>query len=111
MMVSFVEPGSLRTELALEAVTLADDGAGGHVESWAEVATVFAKLEPQRADVRFGGDQFIESVTHRVTLRFREAVGSGMRFRWGERLFDILTVHDPDETGRYLVCRTREQGR
>jgi SPP1 family predicted phage head-tail adaptor len=110
-MVSFIEPGSLRTELALEDVTLSEDGAGGHVEHWAEVATVFARLEPLRADVRFGGDQTLKSVTHRVTLRFREALKSGMRFRLGERIFAIATVHDPDETRRYLVCRTREQGR
>ncbi|GHD06492.1 phage head closure protein [Tianweitania populi] len=110
-MVSFIEPGSLRTELALEDVTLSEDGAGGHVEHWTEVATVFARLEPVRADARFGADQSLESVTHRVTLRFRDLVKSGMRFRLGARLFDIVTVHDPDESGRYLVCRTREQGR
>ena len=110
-MVDFIEPGSLRTELALEDVTLTEDGAGGHVESWAEVATVFARLEPQRADMRFAGDQTLESMTHRVTLRFRDLVKSGMRFRLGDRLFAIVTVHDPDETGRYLVCRTWEQGR
>jgi SPP1 family predicted phage head-tail adaptor len=111
MMVSFVEPGNFRTELALEAAALVDDGAGGHSEVWNEIATVLARLEPQRADLRFGGDQTMESVTHRVTLRFRDAVQSGMRFRLNERLFSIVTVHDPDETRRYLVCRTREQGR
>jgi SPP1 family predicted phage head-tail adaptor len=110
-MVSFIEPGSLRTELALEEVTLSEDGAGGHVEHWAEVATVFARLEPQLADMRFAGDQTLETVTHRVTLRFRETVTSGMRFRLHARIFDIVTVHDPDETRRYLICRTREQGR
>lgn len=110
-MVSFIEPGSLRTELSLEAVTLTEDGAGGHIETWAEVAKVFAKLEPQRAESRFGGDQSLESVTHRITLRFRDLVKSGMRFRWGARLFEIVTVHDPDETRRYLICRLREQGR
>jgi head-tail adaptor len=26
------------------------------------------------------------------------------------RGFDILTVHDPDESGRYLVCRVKETG-
>jgi head-tail adaptor len=33
-----------------------------------------------------------------------------MRFRRLARLFAIVTVHDPDETGRYLVCRVREEG-
>jgi head-tail adaptor len=46
-----------------------------------------------------------------VTLRFRPDVASGMRFMRGERVWDILTAHDPDETGRYLVCQTREVGR
>ncbi len=110
-MVSFIEPGRLRTELALEDAVLAHDEAGGHVEHWHEIATVFASLEPQRADMRLGGDQTLESVTHRVTLRFRDAVKSGMRFRSGNRLFAIVTVHDPDETGRYMICRTREEGR
>lgn len=34
-----------------------------------------------------------------------------MRFRRDQRVLDIMTVHDPDETQRYLVCRTREQGK
>jgi head-tail adaptor len=33
-----------------------------------------------------------------------------MRFMKGARIFDILTIHDPDETGRYLICRVREEG-
>jgi SPP1 family predicted phage head-tail adaptor len=37
-------------------------------------------------------------------------VASGMRFTRAGRIFDIVTVHDPDETGRYLVCRVKEKG-
>ena len=33
-----------------------------------------------------------------------------MRFTKLGRRFDILTVHDPDETGRYLVCRAEGGG-
>lgn len=107
----FIEPGALRHEMALESVTLTPDGAGGHIEVWGEVATVFAMLEPVNATTTFGADQTLESVTHRITLRHRAGVASGMRFSGNGRTFDIVTVHDPDETGRYLVCRTREVGR
>jgi head-tail adaptor len=31
-----------------------------------------------------------------------------MRLTKAGRVFEIVTVHDPDETGRYLVCRTKE---
>jgi SPP1 family predicted phage head-tail adaptor len=67
-------------------------------------------MEPLSAVSRFGADQTLETVTHRITLRHRDGVASGMRFRRQARLFDILTVHDPDESGRYLVCRVRETG-
>ena len=55
-------------------------------------------------------DQAIETVTHRITIRKRNDIRSGMRFVKGARVFEIETVHDPDETGRYLVCRVREEG-
>ena len=45
----FLDPGSLRSELALQANTPVPDGLGGHAESWAEIATVFARIEPVSA--------------------------------------------------------------
>jgi SPP1 family predicted phage head-tail adaptor len=106
-----IDPGDLRIELALEEMIPVPDGAGGFGESWTEIATLFAKLEPVAARDRFGADQALEEVTHRVTIRHRADVASGMRLARGARTLLILTVHDPDETGRYLVLRTREDGR
>lgn len=110
MQASFLNPGALRTEFALEAAGYVPDDLGGFSENWSEVATVFARIEPLSATSVFGADQTREAVTHQITLRYRDGVASGMRFRRQERLFDILTVHDPDESGRYLVCKTREIG-
>ena len=106
----FIDPGLLRTELAIEASTPQADGLGGHQEIWTEVATVFARIEPAETRSLFGAGQSLETVTHRVTIRHREGVASGMRFTKSGRTFDIVTVHDPDETQRYLVCRVREAG-
>lgn len=110
-MVVLLDPGELRSELALEAMTPVPDGAGGYAESWSEIGLVFARIEPVQARERFGAGQTLEEVTHRITLRQRGDIASGMRFRRGARIFAILTVHDPDETERYLVCRVREEGR
>ena len=106
----FVDPGALRTELSLEASVPAADGLGGFSESWTEIATVFARVEPISAASVFAASQSLETVTHRVTLRWRGDVSSGKRFVRPGRVLDIITVHDPDETGRYLVCRCREVG-
>lgn len=105
-----IDPGRLRTELALEAPAQAPDGAGGFAESWTEIALVFAEIEPLAARDRFGAAQTLEEVSHRITMRHRGDLRSGMRLVNGGRRFLIRTVHDPDETGRYLVCRVREEG-
>lgn len=110
MRATFIDPGAFRTELALEQAALTPDGLGGHAEAWGEVGLVFARIEPVAAASRFGAHQTLETVTHRITTRHRGDVRSGMRFRRQSRIFAIVTAHDPDDTGRYLVCRAREEG-
>jgi len=110
-MVTMIAPGDLRVELRLETLALTPDGAGGFSESWTETGLVFAMVEPASARDRFGAGQTLEEVTHRITIRHRADIASGMRLRRGVRVFDIRTVNDPDETGRYLVLKAREQGK
>ena len=105
----FIDPGALRTELSLQAVATTADGLGGFTEDWTEFATVFGHIEPMAVESRFGAGQTLETVTHRIMLRHRADVSSGMRFSRQGRIFEIVTVHDPDETGRYLICRVREK--
>ena len=107
----FIDPGMLRTELIVEDAIESGDGAGGVVREWVEVATLFAHVEPVRARMRYGADQRQVDITHRITMRHRGDIYRRMRFRRGERVFAIETISDPDETGRYLVCETREAGR
>ncbi|THF56666.1 phage head closure protein [Ollibium composti] len=105
---TFVDPGALRTRLVLQTVTAVPDDLGGFAENWSDVATVFARIEPVSADSRFGAGQTLEAVTHCITLRHRGDVEADMRLAGGGRFFLIVTAHDPDESGRYLLCRTRE---
>lgn len=106
----FIDPGALRHEMALQSAVAEPDGSGGHDVNWTEVATVFGSIEPVSQESRYGAGQTRETNTHRITLRHRAGVASGMRLVRQGRVFDILTVHDPDETGRYLVCRVKEVG-
>lgn len=106
----FIDPAAMRTELALEECVRSDDGLGGFTEEWQETGLVFGMIEPVQADSVFAADQRLEDVTHRISIRWRAGVASGMRLTRAGRVFDILTVHDPDESGRYLVCRVKEKG-
>lgn len=106
----FIDPGSFNNEFSLQDAAMVADGVGGHTEDWSERTKVFGRIEPISAKSDFGADQSLETTTHRIALRWRDDIASGMRLVWRGRIFRIATVHDPDETGRYLVCRTQEIG-
>lgn len=103
--------GARRHRLRLERPIASDDGLGGADIAWAEVATVFAAIEPaaMREAVEAGRTDGL--VTHRITIRHRENVRGGGRFSLGERSFAIRVVRDPDESGRFLECLCEEGGR
>ena len=104
-----IDPGMLSHELVLEEPVETPDGAGGFTIVWNALATVWARLEPLNPETEVWAGRAPSEQTHRVTLRYRTDVRQGMRFRKLTRLFPILSVQDADETGRYLICRTREE--
>ena len=102
-------PGDLRHRLVLEEAQRVSDDAGGFTESWIEVATIWAALQPS------GGSEAVESgrlagrVSHTVTFRYRAGVTPAMRFRLGPRVFHILAAIDEDERRRWLRCLCEER--
>lgn len=109
MAAQFIDAGRLSTELVLEVRSGDADAYGGFSGAWSPIATVWARLEPvSSASLPWAG-QSLDEATHRVTMRFRDDVKAGMRFTRDARIFVIRSVTDPDETGRYLFCLTREE--
>ena len=104
-------PGRLRLRLVLEKPTPIPDGAGSSTIEWDEVATAAADVRPLRAGERGIGEGTSDMTLHEVVIRYRDDVVPGDRFRLGERVLRIAGVTDPDEDGRYLVCRCEEERR
>jgi SPP1 family predicted phage head-tail adaptor len=105
------EAGRLRTRLVHEIPVETPDGAGGVVIAWTAGTTIAADLEPVRAGERRSGEGFADLTTHRIVIRHRADVRAGHRFRLGDRIFEIRSIHDPQEDGRFLVCLADEEGR
>jgi SPP1 family predicted phage head-tail adaptor len=107
--IAFIDPGLLRRRAVLQAAELVPDESGGAVTAWHEVAEVSVHVEPVSVAV---GERFSQNevrVTHRVTCRARGDVERGMAFAIGNRRLLVRAVQDPDESGRYLVCRCEEE--
>lgn len=108
MNVTFLDAGQLTARLDLESAIETPDGQGGVTVSHAVESSHWARVEPVSAEHAELGHVERQVVTHRIWIRHAGGVVAGKRFRKGTRVFDILAVSDPDETGRYLVCRARE---
>ncbi|MFD2237043.1 phage head closure protein [Aureimonas populi] len=106
---TFLDAGMLDRRAALEVNETVRDALGGARDDWREVAEISVRLEPLGPAVAERFDQRIGTLTHRVILRHREDVARGMAFRLRGRRMLIRSVHDPDETRRFLVCRCEEE--
>jgi SPP1 family predicted phage head-tail adaptor len=102
------DPGAFTARLTLERAVDVPDGQGGASRTHAVVGHVWARIEPVSAGrVSVAGADAL-TVTHRIWLRRRSDLESGMRLRKGTRIFAIQSFRDPDEHGRYLACDCEE---
>ena len=108
MNVTFLDAGQLTARLDLESTVETPDGQGGVTLSHAVEASHWARIEPVSVERTELGHVDRQAVSYRIWIRFASGVTAAKRFRKGARVFEILTVHDPDETGRYLLCRVKE---
>lgn len=97
--------GDLRERVTLQTATLTTDGGGGSTETWADVVTVWARVEPLTGREGFEAMQIASSMSHRVTIRQR-SVTPQQRVKWGSKIL-LITAVRPDETNEsvQLLCR------
>ncbi len=100
--------GSLSHRLSLEALQRTPDDAGGAALGWVEIAKVWARIVAKTGRERLLADRIAGSVSHDVTIRYREGVEPAMRLRNGSRSFHILAVLS-DERRRFIVCECEER--
>ena len=104
-----IDPAAFAARLQVEAEHRVADGSGGFLQQWKASGWCRARLVPLSAAARERAETRFSEIRHEITVRYRTDLGPGMRLRLGKRVFAIDSVHDPDESRRYLVCRTREE--
>lgn len=107
-------PITLRRALVLQEAVRQGDNAGGFLETWTDLGTVWAELRAGFGRERNGLAASISSVPYRIILR-ATPVGAasrpkaGQRFLEGTRTFALLAVAELKEDDRYLVCYCKEE--
>jgi SPP1 family predicted phage head-tail adaptor len=102
--------GELRHRLTLERLVQTTDGAGGFQESWDVEATVWARLRPLSGGEGVDAGRLAGRHGYEITIRYRPGVDLSMRFRMGARVFEIVSMKNLGERGRWLraLCEERD---
>ena len=102
--------GTLRHRLILEKpVAGVSDGAGGETVAWEPVAEIWAAVEPAGTGYGLHAGRLREEISHRVQIRFHDDVLAGMRFRFGERILNIVGAVNISERNEFLLLPCREE--
>jgi SPP1 family predicted phage head-tail adaptor len=100
--------GARSRRFVLELPLERPDGFGGVIRSYAPGPQIWGAIEMLSGHERVRADRPEQSLTHRITLRYREGVTGAMRLTSGLRRFAIRAASDPDGSKRDLVCLVEE---
>ena len=99
--------GDLRHRVTIQEKAVTIDAYGGEVVIWADVATVWAAMEPLSGREFLEGRRLENEINHRIRIRYREGLTPSMRVVCGSRTFDIEAVIERASRRReiWLMCR------
>lgn len=104
-----MNPGRLRHRVTFQALTRTPDAGGGATETWTDVATVWAAVEPLAGTERLRAMQVSPTLSHRIRTRYRAGITTANRAVYDGREFDITAVIDPGERHRELQLLAEER--
>jgi len=107
--------GELKEWIAVFLPDLAQDGAGGFVETVPAglVADTPAKVTIAGAATVYSGEQLAARVSHTITIRYQDWLTINYRVMWRDVLLDITGLKNLDDAGDAwleLSCTRREAG-
>lgn len=99
--------GRLRSRVTLQRRSVTRDTTGAEVETWADLATVWAEVEALLGREFWASQAITSSQVMKFTLRHLANVTTVDRLVWNNRTWNIRSA-PPDPNGRELVLTAEE---
>ena len=104
----------LNRKLTLETMIRTDDGAGGFIESWQDLGTLWGDVSSRKGRYVTGQGGAMSQMAFQIVLRGAPVGHSnrprpGQKLRMGTRVFRIHAVTEEEPSGMYLICETEEE--
>jgi len=100
--------GDLRRRITIQQQSSIQDSYGEPVNTWTDIATVWASVNPINGREFFAGMQVKSEITTRITIRYLSTVKSSMRAIYRDITYDIQSVIDLNERHREMELMCRE---
>lgn len=100
----------LNKRVTLRRLDKVPDEYGQPIDTWVDVATVWAAVEPLRGREYFSAMSEHAEVTTRIRIRYRDDIDRTMRVQHGATVFEILHIIHPEFNRRelQLMCKERQ---
>lgn len=92
----------LRRRVTLQNRSTVNDGFGQETQTWTDVCTCFASVEPMAGSQQVSGSAEVSVVTHRVLIRYRSNITARMRVIYGSRIFEVTAAVDVEDRRTWL---------
>lgn len=103
-----MEIGKLRHRVTLQESAAVRDSFGAEVETWTDITTLWASVEPLSGREYFAAQQVNTEISTKITLRYRAGIKPEMQILFASRVFEILSVVNPEEKNTQLVLMCKE---
>ncbi len=100
-----VKAGQLDQRITLQSYTLADDGAGGNVKTWADLSStpnVWARVEARGGREAFSSDRIEATGRYVFTIRNRTDIDERMRVVWGGENYNLRAIFREGSRAMYV---------
>lgn len=100
-----MQAGKLRHRVTFETSTVSQNDYGEPVDSWADITTVWARVQPTAGKERFAAMQQQSGIDYVIECRYQSALSdlaAEDRATFDSKTYDIKAVINVDERNREL---------
>ena len=105
--------GLLRKRVTFQTRNTATDAYGAQVNTWVDLVTVYASIEPLSGGELYAAQSVQSEVSHNITVRYRPELAvpkivAAMRVVYGTRIFNLQASINTEERNRHLTIKASE---
>jgi len=100
--------GKLRHKVTIQDYTESQNSYNEMIKTWSDYETVWASIEPARGREFWESQQINAEVTTKITIRHLYGINPKMRVKYGNRIFEIISVINPEERNVELQLMVKE---